>query len=139
MIKGFEGLSLKPYRDSAGVPTIGYGSTRYENGTRVSMADKAITQARADSLFRATMATYEQGVDALTNDDITQNQFDSLVSFAYNLGVNALKNSTLLKKINSRPLDPAISTEFLKWVNAGGKKLAGLVKRRQAEADLYFS
>jgi lysozyme len=139
MIKDFEGLRLAPYLDSANVPTIGYGSTRYENGTRVTMRDKAITQARADSLFRTTMATYEQGVDAVTRDDISQGNYDALVSFAYNLGVQALKGSTLLKKVNKNPSDPSIRAEFLKWVNAGGRKLAGLVRRRSTEADLYFS
>src|SRR5690606_23508894 len=108
-------------------------------GSRVTMKDKAISQARADSLFRATMATYEQGVDAHTRDDINQNQFDALVSFAYNLGVNALKGSTLLKKVNANPSDPAIRAEFMKWVYAAGVKLKGLERRRKAEADLYFS
>jgi lysozyme len=139
LIQSFEGLRLKPYLDAAGIATIGYGSTRYENGTRVTMRDKAITAARADSLFRATLATYEQGVDAITRDDISQAQYEALVSFCYNLGVNALKSSTLLKKVNANPGDPAIRGEFLKWTHAAGKKLAGLTRRREAEADLYFS
>lgn len=139
LIKSFEGLRLKPYMDAVGIPTIGWGSTRYENGTRVTMQDKAISQARAESLLRATLATYEQGVDALTRDDVSQAQFDALTSFCYNLGVQSLKSSTLLKKVNAKPNDPAIRAEFMKWVNAGGQKLAGLVKRRAAEADLYFS
>ena len=71
--------------------------------------------------------------------DIGREKLIALVSFAYNLGQNALKNSTLLKKVNANPNDPAIRAEFNKWVNAGGKKLAGLVARRKAEADLYFT
>jgi lysozyme len=82
--------------------------------------------------------TYEKSVDSFCRDDINQNQFDALVSFAYNLGVGNLKSSTLLKKVNANPSDPTIRDEFMKWVNGGGKKLPGLVKRRQAEADLYF-
>ena len=139
LIKSFEGFYAKPYLCPAGVPTIGWGSTRYENGVRVKMSDPAINQARAESLLRATLSAYESGVDSYTRDDVNQNQFDALVSFAYNLGVNALRDSTLIKKVNARPSDPAIRAEFMKWVNAGGKKLAGLVKRRAAEADLYFS
>ena len=73
------------------------------------------------------------------NFDSLQNQFDALVSFAYNLGNGALKGSTLLKKVNANPNDIAIKKEFLKWVNAGGKRLQGLVNRRTEEANLYFS
>ena len=72
-------------------------------------------------------------------DDISQSQFDALVSFAYNLGPNSLKSSTLLKKVNANPSDPTIKDEFLKWTKAGGKVLKGLVLRREAEAALYFS
>lgn len=138
LIKSFEGLVLKPYLCPAGVPTIGYGSTRYENGQRVKLSDPAITEARAESLLRVTLREYEQAVDAVTRDDVNQNQFDALVSFAYNLGVQALKGSTLLKRVNANPADPAIAKEFSKWVNANGKKMAGLVRRREAEAKLYF-
>ena len=69
---------------------------------------------------------------------INQNQYDALVSFAYNLGVGALLKSTLFKKLKVNPNDPSIRTEFMRWVNAGGKRLTGLVRRREAEANLYF-
>jgi len=82
--------------------------------------------------------TYEKAVDSYTTDSITQNQFDALVSLAYNIGVGNLKSSTLLKKVNNNPKDLAIQKEFMKWVNAGGKKLEGLIKRRTEEANLYF-
>lgn len=139
LIKSFEGLRLSPYLCAAGVSTIGWGSTVYEDGRRVRMGDPAITEARAEALLRATLRTYEQGVDSFTRDDVSQAQFDALVSFAYNLGNGALKSSTLLKKVNAAPADAGIRAEFGKWVNAGGKRLAGLVRRRAAEADLYFS
>lgn len=70
---------------------------------------------------------------------LTQNQFDALVSFTFNLGEGSLKSSTLLKKVNANPSDTTISSEFLKWNKAGGKVIDGLTKRRQAEAKLYFA
>ena len=139
LIKRFEGLSLKPYKCPAGIWTIGYGNTYYPSGTKVKETDPAITQAKADELLRFLVQSYEKSVDTFCRDDISQNQFDSLVSFAYNCGVNNLKSSTLLKKVNTNPKDVSIADEFLKWNKAAGRVLVGLTKRRQAEADLYFS
>ena len=84
------------------------------------------------------LVSFENYVDSYCRDDINQNQFDALVSFAYNLGPANLKVSTLLKKINANPEDESIKLEFMKWVKAGGKTLKGLVRRREAEAQLYF-
>ena len=139
LIKQFEGFSSKPYLCPAGVPTIGYGSTRYADGRKVSMSDNPINEAGATSLLANTLGQYEQAVDAYCVDTINQNQFDALVSFAYNLGNGNLKSSTLLKKVNANPNDPSIKDEFLKWNKAAGKVLSGLTKRREAERDLYFS
>jgi len=139
LITSFEGFRSAPYLCPAQVPTIGYGTTRYYNGIKVSMSDLPITKEKAVEYLMNDVHTFELAVDAMAVDVITQNQFNALVSFAYNLGQNALKNSTLLKKVNANPNDPAIRAEFNKWVNAGGKKLAGLVARRKAEADLYFT
>jgi lysozyme len=139
LIKQFEGFRSKPYLCSAGVPTIGWGSTRYADGTKVTLADPEITLAEADKLFLDTLKQYELAVDAFCRDDINQYQFDALVSFAYNLGTQALKGSTLLKKVNANPDDVVgITQNFNKWINAGGKPLKGLIKRRAAEAALYF-
>ena len=80
------------------------------------------------------LATFMKGVDTYTTDAITQGQYDALVSFSYNLGLNSLKTSTLLKKVNNNPQDPTIQDEFLKWKFAGGEALAGLLKRRKSEA-----
>ena len=139
LIKSFEGLRLKPYKCSAGVPTIGYGNTFYENKKKVSLTDAAITESRAVELLAWSLTRFEQYVDSYCRDDINQHQFDALVSFCYNVGPANLKASTLLKKLNADPNDPSIRTEFLKWNKAGGKALAGLTRRRTAEADLYFS
>jgi lysozyme len=84
------------------------------------------------------LVSFEKYVDSYCVDSITQNEFDALVSFAYNLGPANLKASTLLKKVNANPNDESIRLEFMKWVKAGGKTLKGLVRRREAEADLYF-
>ena len=140
LIIKWEGLRLKPYLCSAGVPTIGYGSTYYANGTKVSLKDPEITKECAVELFKSAIKNYEDAVTIMIGSKtITQNQFNALVSFAYNLGNNALRTSTLLKKVLANPSDKTIENEFNKWVNAGGKKLQGLVNRRKEEAQMYFS
>lgn len=138
LIKTFEGFRSQAYQDSAGIWTIGYGNIRYEDFTRVKKGDK-ISYARAEEVFRFFADRFSAQVDAMITTPITQNQFNAVVSFAYNVGIGALSSSTLLKKINKNPKDPSISSEFLKWVNAGGKKIPGLVIRRQKEAKIYFS
>ena len=139
LIKSFEGLKLKPYLCPAKVPTVGYGSTFYENDKKVKLTDPSITEQRASELLLDSLKGFEKYVDSYCRDDINQNQFDALVSFCYNLGPANLKSSTLLKKANVNPNDPTIAQEFLRWNKAGGRALKGLTKRRQAESDLYFS
>lgn len=140
LIKSFEGFYSKPYLDPVGIPTIGYGVIKYPNGKRVTMQDAPITEQQASDLLAQLLSqTYEKEVNKLVKVPLNQNQYDALVSFTYNLGGTNLGKSTLLKKINGNPCDSSIRSEFEKWVNAGGKKLAGLVRRRKAEADLYFS
>lgn len=138
LIKKFEGFCAQPYMCPAAVPTTGYGSTFYEDGTKVQMDDPPITEQRATQLLQNILKTFEKHVDSYTRDDITQYQFDALVCFSYNVGVGALKSSTLLKIINTNPSEPRIKDEFLKWNKAAGKALKGLTKRREAEAELYF-
>ena len=139
LIKKYEGLSISPYLCPAGVPTIGYGATYYPGGRKVKMSDNAITESYAESLLLTMLTRYEDGVDRYVQVEINENQFDALVSFAYNLGLGALKSSTLLKKINSDPCDENISYQFNRWTKAGGRVLMGLVKRRKEESELYFS
>jgi lysozyme len=138
MIKAFEGFRASPYKCSAGVPTIGYGATFYPGGKKVTMTDTAITEEQAVELLANMLVSFEKYVDSYCIDTITQNQFDALVSFAYNLGPANLKSSTLLKKVNINPNDESISLEFMKWVKAEGKTLKGLVRRREEESKLYF-
>jgi lysozyme len=139
IIKKYEGFMASPYKCPAGIPTIGYGATYYPNGVKVKLTDKPITLKEADTLLLNMVKHYEQGVDSFTTDLVSQNQFDALVSIAYNIGVNALKNSTLIKKVNADPSDKTIRAEFMKWNKGGGKVLPGLTKRRTEEANLYES
>lgn len=141
-----EGFSSTPYLDSAGVPTIGFGNTFYPGGKRVTMKDKPITRSYAIEIFKIVVAKFESEVYSLLEKEVTQNQFNALVSFAYNVGsdidvdtiAEGLGDSTLLKKVNANPNDRTISTEFAKWNKAGGKVNNGLISRRQLEAELYF-
>ena len=138
IIRKFEGLKLRAYLCPAGVWTIGYGNTFYENGSKVQDGDK-ITLDRADKLLFFVVQKFEAEVSKLVKSAINDNQLGALTSFAFNVGIGALAKSTLLKKVNTNPNDPTIRDEFNKWVRAGGKVLNGLVTRRKAEADLYFS
>jgi lysozyme len=139
LIKEFEGLKLKPYLCSASVPTIGYGSTYYENGKKVKLTDAPITKERADDLFEIVADDFAKRVLPLIKKPLTQNQFNSIVSFAFNLGVRALQNSTLLRLVNINPNDANIAKEFLKWNKAGGVVVKGLTNRRIKESALYFT
>ena len=139
LIKEFEGLSLKPYKCSAGVPTIGYGSTYYENGIRVQMSDAPITGARAEVLLKHIADKFAQKVANLLKKPVTQNQFNALVSFAFNVGSGALASSTLLKLVNTNPNDAMIAKQFLRWNKANGKTIQGLTNRRIKESALYFT
>ena len=131
-----EGCKLKAYRDSAGVPTIGYGNTYYEDGTKVKIGDE-ITQERADALFNGVLKEYEQAVNVALLEVPKQNEFDALVSLAYNIGAAAFKRSTLVKYINSGVSDYKIRQQFLAWRYSAGEPI--LLGRRKREADLYFS
>lgn len=139
LISEFEGLSLVPYLCSAKVPTIGYGNTFYPSGKKVTLQDKPITKSVAYWMLKETANVFATQVNLLVKTKLTQNQFNALVSFAFNLGSQALGKSTLLKKVNANPNDPTIRNEFLKWNKAGGRVLDGLTKRRTKEANLYFS
>lgn len=137
LIKRFEGLRLQAYQDSVGVWTIGYGWTQPVAGRKVG-AGMAIDVATAERLLVCGVAQFERGVERLVAVTITQGQFDALVSFAYNLGLRALENSTLLRRLNAGDCQGA-ADQFGRWVNAGGVRLDGLVARRAAERALFLS
>ena len=138
LVKHFEGCKLTAYVCSAGHNTIGYGNTFYENGVKVKPGDK-ITQQRAEELLDIILIKFVQQTNEVIKSSVNQNQRDALTDFAYNCGLGNLKSSTLLKKVNADHNDKTIREEFMKWNKGGGKVLNGLTRRREAEANLYFS
>lgn len=138
LIKKFEGFKENSYLCPAGVPTIGFGSTMWTDGRKVKLG-QTISMENAEKL----LIYYIVNTLDFVPDNVNQNQFDSLCSFIYNVGVTNFRKSTLLKKIKVNPDDLSIRDEFMKWTMArkNGQlvSLPGLVRRRKAEADLYFS
>ena len=139
LIKHWEGCSLTAYKCSAGKWTIGYGATHYVNGTPVKEGDKLKSEEEASDLLIKLVKTFEDAVDRLVSSNINPYQRDALISFTYNVGEYNLGRSTLLKKVNNNPNDKTIKDEFAKWVHCNKKVLKGLVTRRKAESDLYFT
>lgn len=126
-VRGFEGLRLAAYQDSAGVWTIGYGHTgEVWRGMRID-------RAQADEYLAHDLAVAGRGVNALGVCG-TQGQFDALCDFVFNLGMGRLRSSTLLKKIRAGRPAAEVQAEFRRWVYAGKKRLPGLVRRREWEA-----
>lgn len=131
LIKHFEGLRLWAYQCSANVWTIGYGHT-----ADVRPGD-VITPEQADAFLRQDVADAERAVSRFVRVPLTQCQFDALVSFVFNLGVENFRTSTLLKKLNAGDHDSA-AQEFGRWIHAGGKTMPGLVRRREAERAMFL-
>lgn len=136
LIKLSEGCILKPYLCSAKVPTIGFGSTRYEDGRRVTLRDQPISLETAERLLRNDLERTVKGVSTFVTAKLKQNQFDALVSLAYNIGLEAFKNSTLLRKLNAGDYQ-GTANEFHRWNRAGGRVVAGLANRREREKAMF--
>ena len=132
LIKTHEGCRLEAYRDAIGIPTIGYGHT-----LGVNMGDTC-SQEQTDEWLRSDVHSAENCIEKCVSVPLTQSEFDALCSFTFNLGCAALRNSSLLRKLNASDYDGA-ALEFAKWDHAGGKQLAGLTARRAAEAELFES
>jgi len=139
LIKQFEGFRSKAYLDAVGVPTIGYGSTMWNDGKKVKLGETITLEGAGVLLYWQVNKMYVI-LDTLT---LNQNQYDALSSFIYNVGSGAFGKSTLFKKVKANPKDESIRNEFLKWnkgrVNGVLVELKGLTKRRLAESNLYFS
>ena len=129
-----EGLRLKPYLDTQGVPTIAMGNTFYLDGKKVTMLDKPLTLNEAKTLARTVADIFANKVDYLVTSNINQNQFNALVSLAYNIGIHGFIKSTVLKLVNKNPSDPMIRQAFMLWTK--NKELIG---RRKSEVNQYFS
>lgn len=136
LITSFEDLKLKAYDDGVGVWTIGYGTTVYPNGVVVKKGDSC-TLEQAKSFFQHDLRRFETTVNGIVTVSLSQNQFNALVSLAYNIGINAFKNSTLVNYLNAGNYKAA-ADQFLVWNKGGGKVLKGLVRRRAAERDLFL-
>lgn len=136
LICSFEGKRLAAYDDGVGVWTIGFGTTIYPNGIKVKKGDTC-TEAQAKAYMAHDLKKFELAVSGAVTVPLSQNQFDALVSLAYNIGTNAFKNSTLVKKLNDGDLKGAVN-QFDVWVNAGGKRMQGLVNRRAKEKVLFL-
>lgn len=136
LARRFEGLYLTPYLCPAGVPTIGYGATRYPDGRAVQLTDPAITRETAESMLQDSVArTYLPAVRKLCPSLAVPNRLAALIDFTFNLGAGQLKASTLRKRVNANRWD-AVPGELRKWVRGGGRVLNGLVRRREAEVVL---
>ena len=132
LIKQFESLRCEAYRCPAGIWTIGYGHT-----AGVRRGDR-IDARKAEQLLAEDLRQFEEVVSREC-PDVNQNQFDALVSFVFNIGTGNFLKSTLLKCVKANPQNVDIRYEFSRWNKANGTVLAGLIRRRKAEADLYFS
>ena len=137
LICGFEGKRLIAYDDGVGVWTIGFGTTVYPNGIKVKKGDTC-TEAQAKAYMAHDLKKFEDAVNNVVKVPLKQNQFDALVSLAYNIGTDAFSKSTLVKKLNANDIRGA-ADQFDVWVNAGGKRMQGLVNRRAKEKALFLS
>jgi len=130
LIRQFEGLRLRAYKDAIGKPTIGWGTTR---GVKMG---QEISKERAEELLREDVARFEEYVERMVTVPLTQGQWDALVSWVYNLGPTNLGSSTMLRRLNAGDYASA-AAELERWTRAGGQVLAGLVRRRAAERALF--
>ncbi len=143
LIRNFEGFKAFPYQDARGVWTIGYGTTYYPNGFKVSQTDMSVNEEQAITCLRyhidrRVIPAIKKCLGNCEKVILAQHQIDALCSFIYNVGTSAFEGSTLLKDIKAGATEEVITTDFMMWVKSGGMLLKGLVKRRQAEAD-YFN
>jgi lysozyme len=138
LIKEFEGCKLSAYQCPAGVWTIGIGSTHYGDGTPVTKNRTLPNEGAALALLAATIGQYEKAVNA-TGVELTQNEYDALVCLCYNIGAGNFFKSTLVKMLKAGDDKAEIAKQFLRWDKAGGKPLAGLTRRRNAEAELFLT
>lgn len=139
LVTHFEGFESKPYQDSVGVWTIGYGTTRYPDGSRVKNGDPEIDEYTAENYLydhfeHSVIPAMKRYIT--TYAELNQDQIDAVASWVYNLGAGNLNSSTLLKKLNRSDWSGA-ADEFGRWVYAGGEVLPGLVRRRKSEAHLF--
>jgi lysozyme len=138
MIKGIEDFMSKPYQKKGDVPTIGYGTTVYPDGRKVTLRDEPITEQKASQYLELHCANVANDISKLVIKSFTQNQIDALICLVYNIGIGDFKESTLLKQLNDDQHNLIlIRKQWLRWVYCNGEKLLGLEKRRMMEFLLY--
>ena len=139
LVAKFEGYVSKPYKDAVGIWTIGYGNTYYPDGRKVGPKDRPLSKKEAEDLkIEIVNRDFAPAIREMTKGlNITQNQFDALISLGYNIGVNALAKSSVIKYLKAGDIQRAADS-FLLWNKAGGKVLNGLVNRRKAERELFL-
>jgi lysozyme len=138
LLSKFEGIVLEPYKDSVGVPTIGIGSTYYENGKKVKLSDPKITKERAFELAKNVVKSFETCVNNVINLPMSQNQFDAMVLLCYNIGIHGFTHSSIVRHFNNANYLGAANS-FLLWNKAGGVELKGLTLRRKKERALFLT
>ena len=138
IVKSFEGLALRPYVCAGGVNSVGYGATRSSTGGPIDPDMEPISETEAEALLVRDLESSEGWVSRLIKTALTENQYFALTSFTFNVGAGALQRSTLRMKLNRSEYQGA-AEEFPKWRMAGGRILAGLVRRRAAERTLFLA
>lgn len=138
LIARFEGFRTNAYLDPIGIPTIGFGTIKYINGNKVKMGDTISRESAMQELYDHVSIECIPGLERVIGVDLNQNQIDAIVCFVYNVGFGAFAKSTMLKMINAGDFDSA-GKQFMRWTKAGGRELPGLVKRREAEMNLFLS
>ena len=138
LIAKFEGKRLKPYRDSGGIWTVGYGSTYNIDAKRPVNETDIIDDATAIRWLKSQVGTFQNQVKAVIKVPVNQNQIDSLTSLAYNIGINAFRSSTLLRELNAGIDKKVVADQFLRWNKVDGLVSPGLINRRKAEKDLFL-
>lgn len=139
IIAQFEGLRLKAYKDTAGVWTIGYGTTKNpDTGQKIKEGD-TITKAKALDWLKKDTAAFKAGVEKLVKVPVNDNQLAALTSLAYNIGLTAFGRSTLLRYLNSNVAKEQVAAQFLRWNRSGGQIVRGLTIRRKLESDLFLT
>lgn len=133
LIKKFEGCRLEAYKDIVGIWTIGWGETKGAHSGQIIM------QKDADDMLLKNINDLAENIRAVVIPSITDNQLCAMISFAYNLGIGAFYHSHLLTYLNAGLDKKDVAKEFLKWNHAGGKVVAGLTRRREAESKLFIS
>lgn len=137
-LKQWEGVKYEVYLDPIGLPTVGVGHLLTEDEKRTYKVGQKITAQEVDALLRRDISSTVRAVNNWVIHELDQHEFDAVVSLVFNIGVNAFKRSTLLKKLN-RGQDKEAAKEFLRWNRAGGKVIRGLTRRRESEMDLFLN